>query len=76
MEHEDQVIALFRNVYKCFMEKDADLIEINPLVLTDKNIVVAADSKVTIDDNAAFRQKDLKAQEDKSQMNDKEMIAS
>lgn len=37
------------------MEKDADLIEINPLALTKDGAVVAADSKVTIDDNAIFR---------------------
>ena len=46
------------------MEKDCDLIEINPLVLTSEGSVIAADSKIVIDDNAVFRQKDLKAEED------------
>jgi len=46
------------------MEKDCDLIEINPLVLTKDDHVVAADSKITIDDNAHFRQKDIKSEED------------
>ena len=59
----------------CFLEKDCDLIEINPLVLTKDGHVLAADSKITIDDNALFRQKDLKAEEDTSQQNYKERIA-
>jgi len=53
-----------KHLYDCFMEKDCDLIEINPLVLTNEGKVVAADSKITIDDNAHFRQKDLKAEQD------------
>jgi succinyl-CoA synthetase beta subunit len=51
------------------------MIEINPLVLTTDGTVMAADSKVTIDDNALFRQKDLAAQEDKTQDNAKEAHA-
>jgi succinyl-CoA synthetase beta subunit len=42
------------------------MIEINPLVLTKQGVVMAADSKVTIDDNALYRQKELAAQEDKT----------
>ena len=42
------------------------MVEINPLVLTNKGEVLAADSKVTIDTNALFRQKDLADQEDTS----------
>lgn len=57
------------------MEKDCDLIEINPLALLKDGSIVAADSKVTIDDNAVFRQPDLKAEEDHSQENYKERIA-
>lgn len=58
------------------MDKDADLIEINPLVLTKKGKILAADSKVTIDENAKFRQTELVAEEDVSQKNYKERIAS
>jgi succinyl-CoA synthetase beta subunit len=43
------------------------LIEINPLALLSDGSIVAADSKITIDDNAIFRQTDLKAEEDTSQ---------
>lgn len=59
----------------CFRKNDCDLIEINPLVLTKDGKVLAADSKVTVDDNAAFRQKTIKAEEDQSQFNDKERAA-
>jgi succinyl-CoA synthetase beta subunit len=46
---------MMKNIYDCFIEKDCDMIEINPLVLTKQGKVLAADSKITIDDNAAFR---------------------
>jgi len=51
------------------------MIEINPLVLTKEGKVLCADSKVTVDSNAAYRQKDLFAQEDKTQDNPKEAHA-
>jgi len=51
------------------------MVEINPLVLTTDNKVLAADSKITVDSNAEFRQKDLFDQEDKSSENAKETIA-
>ena len=51
------------------------MVEINPLVLTKDGKVLCADSKVTIDSNAAFRQKDIAAQEDKTQDNAKEAHA-
>jgi succinyl-CoA synthetase beta subunit len=57
-------VFLFKHLYDCFIEKDADLIEINPLALLKDGTIVAADSKVTIDDNAVFRQPDLRAEED------------
>jgi len=47
------------------MEMDCDMIEINPLALCDEGEILAADSKVTIDNNAMFRHPDLqKAVED------------
>lgn len=51
------------------------MVEINPLVLTTDNKILAADSKITVDSNAEFRQKDLFDQEDKSGENAKETIA-
>ena len=42
-------------LYRCYVEGDADLVEINPLILTTDGRVVALDAKVTLDDSAAFR---------------------
>ena len=42
-------------LYKCFVEGDADLVEINPLILTPQGKVHALDAKVTLDDSASFR---------------------
>ena len=53
-----------KSLYDCFMERDCDMVEINPLVTTKDGKVLAADSKVTIDDNAGFRQKELRDSED------------
>jgi succinyl-CoA synthetase beta subunit len=51
--------AVFKALYKCFLDTDASLAEINPLILTGKNQVIALDSKLNFDDNALFRHPDL-----------------
>jgi succinyl-CoA synthetase beta subunit len=53
-----RVAALLRSLYTCFVEGDADLVEVNPLVVTADGEVVALDAKVTLDDNASFRHPD------------------
>ena len=53
-----------KSLYDCFVEKDCDMVEINPLITTKEGKVMAADSKVTIDSNAGFRQKELAEAED------------
>ena len=47
--------AILVDLYRCYVEGDADLVEINPLVLTPEGKVHALDAKVTLDDDAAFR---------------------
>ena len=47
--------AILVDLYRCFVEGDADLVEINPLILTPEGQVHALDAKVTLDDSAAFR---------------------
>ena len=54
-EAEAGVAALLDRLYRCYVEGDADLVEVNPLVLTAGGDVLALDAKVTLDDNAAFR---------------------
>jgi succinyl-CoA synthetase beta subunit len=51
--------ALFKALYKCFVGTDATLAEINPLIYTGDNRVVALDSKLNFDDNALFRHPEL-----------------
>lgn len=46
---------LVKNLFQCFNQNDATLIEINPLVLTKQGSLVAGDAKMTLDDAAAFR---------------------
>lgn len=50
---------LVENLYRLFIEADCSLLEINPLVITAQETLVALDAKVEIDDNALFRQKDI-----------------
>ena len=54
-------------LFKAFIERDCSLVEINPLALTDKGDFVALDSKMVIDDNAAWRQPELFAMRDLSE---------
>jgi succinyl-CoA synthetase beta subunit len=64
-----------KNLYDCFWDNDCDLVEINPMITTKDGKVLCADSKVTIDDNAGYRQKELKDSEDLSQQNARETHA-
>lgn len=54
-EAREQAAAILVKLYQCFVEGDADLVEINPLILTTDGRVHALDAKVTLDDNASFR---------------------
>jgi succinyl-CoA synthetase beta subunit len=53
--------AIIRKLYDCYIATDAELAEINPLCITKDNQVLAIDAKMTIDDNALFRQQELAA---------------
>lgn len=52
----NQMAAIIRNMYRLFIEKDASLVEINPLVMTKDGVLMAIDAKMTFDDNALYRQ--------------------
>jgi len=75
-EQKSQLVWLMKSLYDCFIERDCDMVEINPLITTKEGQVMAADSKVTIDSNAAYRQKDLAEQEDQTQLNRRESHAA
>jgi succinyl-CoA synthetase beta subunit len=55
---QNQMVAMIKKLVKAYLETDADLIEINPCALTPDNVLIAADAKVAIDDNALFRYSD------------------
>ncbi len=54
-----QAADLFQKMYKIGLETDASLVEINPLVITDDNKLLALDGKMNFDDNAMFRQPEV-----------------
>lgn len=59
MQYVKQAVPLFKKLYQLFLEKDASLTEINPLVITEQGEVVAVDAKMTFDNNALFRHPDV-----------------
>ena len=54
------LLSLCQKLYKLFIEKDANLLEINPLVQTSEDQFIALDAKMSFDENALYRQEDLK----------------
>ena len=68
--------ALFKALYKCFWDTDASLVEVNPLIVTGQNQVVALDSKINFDDNALFRHPDIAALRDLDEEDPAEVEAS
>lgn len=66
---------LFAKMYKCYQETDSSLLEINPLVLTKDNSIIALDSKFNFDSNALFRQKNIAKMRDLSEEDPMEVEA-
>src|SRR5213080_393486 len=58
-DEQKQVLDIVGKLYECFVETDAMLCEINPLIVTPEGEVKALDSKFTVDDNALFRHPDI-----------------
>jgi len=67
---------LFKNLYRAFDETDASLAEINPLILTTDDKVVALDAKLNFDDSALFRHPDIVAMRDLDEEDPAEIEAS
>ena len=61
--------------YRAFIETDAMLVEINPLIVTPDGIVRALDSKYTVDDNALYRHPDIAAMRDVEAADPQEQMA-
>lgn len=69
-------ILLCRNLFRLFTEKDCSLAEINPLALTKEDTLIAADAKLTFDDNALMRHPDIAALRDIREEDPRETEAS
>jgi succinyl-CoA synthetase beta subunit len=71
-----KMVKLLESIYRAFIETDASMIEINPLILTKAGDLLALDAKVTFDDNALYRHPDLRELRDLSEEDPLEVEAS
>ena len=71
-----QFVSIFMGLAKLFKEKDLELLEVNPLVITDEGNLHCLDAKVIIDGNAMYRQPQIKEMHDPSQEDAREAHAS
>ena len=71
-----QAGKFFNQLYKLFIEKDASLLEINPLVLTSENSLIALDAKMSFDNNALFKHPDILSLRDETEEDPAEILAS
>ena len=67
---------LIQRLYRLYLECDASLVEINPLITTKSGDVIALDAKINIEENALFRQAKLEAMRDLSQEDEREREAA
>jgi succinyl-CoA synthetase beta subunit len=74
-EARDGAVEVLLKLYRCYVEGDADLVEINPLILTPDGRVHALDAKVTLDDNAAFRHPEWDEFRDIDEFDERERLA-
>lgn len=74
-EEIKQIFSVCQKLYKLFIEKDASLVEINPLVQTQEGALVALDGKMSFDENAFYRQEDLKSLHENQERNSAEAEA-
>ena len=71
-----QCVALMGTLYKLFVEKDMEMLEINPLIVTDKGDLKCLDAKMGFDGNAIYRHPDIAALRDETEEDPKELAAS
>ena len=75
-EANEDAIKLIQSIYKMFIELDASLVEINPLILTKDNQIVCLDAKMKFDDNAIFKHPEIKELRDLNEEEETEIEAS
>ena len=76
LEEFENVEQMFKDLYKCYLESDCSLLEINPLVSTTSSEIIALDAKVDIDSNSLFRHPEIAAYHDKSEEDPLELKAA
>lgn len=70
-----EISGIINNLYRLFIEKDASLVEINPLVITADNHLLALDAKINFDDDALYRHPEIAALRDPDEEDPLEVIA-
>ena len=76
LEKFENVEQMFKDLYRCYIESDCSLLEINPLVSTTNEEIIALDAKVDIDSNSLFRHPEIAAYHDKSEEDPLELQAA
>ncbi len=71
-----QAVKQIKGCYRAMRDLDANMLEINPLVITESDELIALDAKMGFDDNALFRQQKISELRDKSQEDPREMAAA
>jgi succinyl-CoA synthetase beta subunit len=71
-----QCVSLIRTLYRMFVERDMEMLEINPLIVTPAGDLKCLDAKMGFDNNALYRQSDIMALRDESEEDPKELAAS
>ena len=71
-----QCVSLMGLLYKLFVEKDVEMLEVNPLIITDKGDLKCLDAKMGFDSNAVYRHPDIAALRDETEEDPKELAAS
>ena len=74
--HVKDAIILFQNLYKCYQETDCSLLEINPLVITEDDKIIALDAKFNFDGNALYKHPDIANMRDIDEEDPTEVEAS
>ena len=72
----NQLLDLIKNMYLFFLEKDASLVEVNPLIVTNTNKLLCLDAKVNFDDNAIYRHPEIEELRDENEEDEYEREAA
>ena len=73
---KDEAISLIKSIYKMFIKTDANLVEINPLILTEDDNLICLDAKMNFDDNSIFRHPEIQSLRDLNEEDPSEIEAS